>query len=159
MKIKMVQPGYEQFTGNFGGVEFLDGVSVVDVAPMIATRIANVVRVENVEDGVNPSASQTALDSYSTPMELRPQDVPAAKPQKYTAAELESIASKEGIKGLRKIGDTFGVKATGIAELIALILRAQTPGEQVEFLGEVPSDVVKAEAPAVAAAEPTPAAE
>jgi hypothetical protein len=157
MKIKMVQPGYEQFTGNFGGVEFVDGVSVVDVAPMIATRIANVVRVENAENGVNPSASQTALDSYSTPMALRPQDVPAAKPQKYTEAELEVIASKEGIKGVRKIGDTFGVKATGIAELIALILRAQTQGEAVDFLGEVPSDVVKAEEPVVET--PAPAAE
>jgi hypothetical protein len=106
---------------------------------------------------VNPSASQTALDSYSTPMALRPQDVPAAKPQKYTEAELEVIASKEGIKGVRKIGDTFGVKATGIAELIALILRAQAPDEKADFLGEVPSDVVKAEEPVVET--PAPAAE
>jgi hypothetical protein len=145
MKIKMVQPGYEQFTGNFGGVEFVDGVSVADVAPMIATRIANVVRVENAEDGVNPSASQTALDSYSTPMALRPQDVPAAKPQKYTEADLEAIAGKEGIKGLRKISDPLGVKSNGIAELIGLILKSQAPADTAQFLGEVPSDVVKAE--------------
>jgi hypothetical protein len=158
MKIKMVQPGYEGFTGNFGGVEFVDGVSIADVAPMVATRIANVVRVENVEGGANPSASQAALDSYSKPMELRPQDTPAPKPQKYTEAELEAIAGKEGIKGLRKISDPLGVKSNGIAELIALILKVQTPAEPVEFLGEVPSDVVKADEAPVEAAT-TPAAE
>jgi hypothetical protein len=159
MKIKMVQPGYEQFTGNFGGIEFVDGVSVADVAPMVATRIANVVRVENVEGGANPSASQAALDSYSRPMELRPQDTPAPAPQKYTEADLEAIASKEGIKGLRKISDPLGVKSNGIGDLIGLILKAQAPADTAQFLGEVPSDVVKAEDAAVEAPVEAPAAE
>jgi hypothetical protein len=43
----------------------------------------------------------------------------------YTVAELEAIADRDGIVGLRKIGDPLGVKSQGIAKLISLIIEAQ----------------------------------
>lgn len=49
-----------------------------------------------------------------------------AKPmQRFTREELESIADCEGIAGLRQIGNSIGVKAKGIVEMIEGILKAQ----------------------------------
>ncbi|HBQ8651158.1 TPA: hypothetical protein L9A73_005457, partial [Klebsiella pneumoniae] len=45
--------------------------------------------------------------------------------QRFTREELESIADCEGIAGLRQIGNTLGVKAKGIVEMIEGILKAQ----------------------------------
>ena len=42
--------------------------------------------------------------------------------KKYTKEELQAIADKEGISGLRKIGDAIGVKFRGIKEAIREIL-------------------------------------
>jgi hypothetical protein len=130
MKIRLLQPGWETFTGNFGGVEFADGVSVNDANTREAARLANVVRCE-LEDGSNPSASQVALDSKGTIMQVGSDRAPAPAPVKYSRTALEEIAGAKGIKGLREIGDPMGVKASGIADLIEAILKAQQPGEPV----------------------------
>lgn len=43
----------------------------------------------------------------------------------YTIAELETVADKEGMPGLREIADPMGVKAKSIKELIDAIIKAQ----------------------------------
>lgn len=126
MKIRMIQAGWEGYTGNFGGVEFADGVSVVDVLSRDASRLANIVQIERL-DGTNPSASQVALDSKCTPMQVQGEAAAPAPRAAYARAELEEIAGKGGIKALRAVGDPLGVKANGIADLIELILAAQAP--------------------------------
>lgn len=63
----------------------------------------------------NPAESKPALaktDTKLTPIKTR--------------EELEAIADKEGIAGLRAIGDPMGVKDTAIASLIEKILAKQT---------------------------------
>lgn len=47
------------------------------------------------------------------------------KMAKYTEEELMLIVSKEGISGLREIGDEIGVKFRGISEGIQEIMGAQ----------------------------------
>lgn len=139
MKIKLTEPGWETYTGDLGPIPFENGVSTREVNALEASRIANVVRVENVADGSNPSTSQLVLESQCIRMDgdmVRDvvsgvQSSGAETANKvYTNAELEEIADRDGINGLRKIGDTLGVKAQGIAKLIALILEAQ--GGKVE---------------------------
>ena len=45
--------------------------------------------------------------------------------QRFSGEELESLADCDGIAGLRQIGNTLGVKAKGIVEMIEGILKAQ----------------------------------
>jgi hypothetical protein len=135
MKIKLVQPGWEALTGLFGGVDFADGVSVNDVADADARRLANIVSIERL-DGSNPSSSQAVLDSQSTSMQVVPERTVAAPVTAYTQEGLEAIASKKGIKGLREVSEPLGVKASGIAELIELILKAQAVKAATESNGE-----------------------
>jgi hypothetical protein len=146
MKIRLLQPGWETFTGNFGGVEFVDGLSVADANTREASRLANVVRCE-LEDGSNPSASQVALDSQGTVMQVGDDRAPAPAPVRYSREALEEIAGAKGIKGLREVGDPLGVKASGIADLIDAILKAQQP-----VVAEAPAAVVEPVAETVAPA-------
>ncbi|MEZ2310753.1 hypothetical protein AB6809_29335 [Paraburkholderia sp. RCC_158] len=147
MKIKLVQKGWESYTGNFGGVNFAAGESVSDVAESDARRLANIVRIDRL-DGTNPSSSQVALDSKCISMSVLGTDPTTGTPKpvlQFSVEQLEHIAGEKGIKGLREIGDVYGVKATGIAELIKLILNAQA----AKAAGDVPAEEVKTAVPVV----------
>jgi hypothetical protein len=139
MKIRMIQAGWETYTGNFGGVEFADGTSIADVLPREASRLANIVQIEQL-DGTNPSASQQDLDSKCTPMQVQGEEPAPAPRAAYTQDELEEIAGTGGIKALRVVGDPLGVKASGIADLIALILAAQAPVEVAPVAPAAPAE-------------------
>lgn len=136
MKLRIVEPGWEGFTGNFGGVEFVDGLSVdSDVSAREAGRVASTIRIET-EDGKNPSVSQLILDMAAMPMS---QDMvrdantgsfnsdapPAPDRKRYTQDELMLIADTKGINGLREIGAEYDVRDTSIVKLIDKILIAQ----------------------------------
>lgn len=69
-----------------------------------------------------PEAAKAPEIKAPNPM---PFEKPADPAKVYTAEELEAIADKEGIKGLRKIGTPLGAKNTSIAALIEEILQAQ----------------------------------
>jgi hypothetical protein len=131
MKIRLIEPGWENLTGQFGAHEFVDGVSVEDLSKADATHLANIIRVENVDTGANPSDSQKVLDHYNdvAPVEAVPvkAEPPAAVviDKVYTGAELEALADEQGIKGLREIADKWGIKATSIAKLIAEMIAFQ----------------------------------
>lgn len=49
MRIKLTQPGYENFTGMLGAVDFEDGQSVYGVSPQQANGILLIVSGEMVE--------------------------------------------------------------------------------------------------------------
>jgi hypothetical protein len=95
----------------------------------------------------NPSSVGATSVSYATPIDESPQ--PAYEPETaeskaneidltpiremvggkiketYSRAQLEAIADKKGIEGLREIGDKHGVKGRAVVELIGKILEAQ----------------------------------
>jgi hypothetical protein len=144
MKVRLIQAAWETFTGNFGGIPFENGVSVNTVTKQEASRVANIVKCELL-DGSNPSSSQAAIDSKCTPMTIERGPAPPPKPVTYTRDMLEQIAGEKGIKGLRAVGDGLGVKASGIADLITAILKAQAPAP-------AETEPVKSEAPAETAA-------
>lgn len=127
MKIKIVEPGWETFSDHLGFVLFKDGVSVEDVSPAEAARLASIVRIETLE-GRNPSPAQMILDNWSGPMIVATTDTAdaamAASAVSWTQEELSAIADEKGIKGLREIGDALGVKGTGISDMISKIVEA-----------------------------------
>ena len=49
MKIKIVEPGNESFTGHLGNVQFFGGVSTHDVSEAAASGIAAIYRIERIE--------------------------------------------------------------------------------------------------------------
>lgn len=132
MKIRITQPGWEGYTGHLGMVEFADGVSVEDISRGDAAALAALVSIEDVSTGKNPSDAQRMIDAngdaakVETPVAAPAPEAPVATPEKvYTRAELEEVADKGGIKALREIGDTMGVKDNSIVQLIDKIMSWQ----------------------------------
>ena len=125
MKIKIVSPGWESFTGYFGVTEFKDGVSVEEVGVSEAQRLAANVSIVTLE-GKDPSAAQAIIDSradempiVNTPTEA---EAPATIVMPHTREELEEIADKGGIKALREIAEKYGVKGKAITEIVSELL-------------------------------------
>lgn len=143
MHIKLVEPGWETFSDYLGFTLFQDGVSVEQVSPNEAARLASIVRIETL-DGHNPSPAQKILDSWSAPMGVAtsltadqlPQG-PIVAGKSWTADELSAVADEKGIKGLREIADPLNIKGAGIADLIARIVEV-TKAQAAPAAGEVP---------------------
>jgi len=130
MKIKIIEPGWAGFTGDFGMVEFVDGVSVDDVSRVQAASLAGLIGIETLE-GVNPSASQVLLDAHHTAAKVTTlvniPDAPVAPAAEkvWTQDELAALADKGGIKAVREIAEPMGLKDNSINELMAKILAFQ----------------------------------
>lgn len=141
MKLRLTQPGFATYSGQMGVIQFVDGVSSDDVQSIDAIRMAAVMLCEWA-DGSSPSIAQAILDHAHTPapmllpgepapsdtattLEAPPsQSLPISQslPVSYTEAQLAAIADRDGIKGLRVIGDPLGIKANSIIDLITAIL-------------------------------------
>lgn len=136
-QLKIVEPGWETYTGQLGMIEFVDGLSVGEFSLREARRIAGSLQVVDAETGVSPSIAQAMVDNVSeeaavpaNPYGDEGQGVGGEEPPAdpvYTSEKLAEIADKGGIKALREIGDKMGVKDNSIAGLIEAILEAQTP--------------------------------
>lgn len=135
MKIKITQKGNETYTGNLGGVEFVDGESVDVVSRFIALRLGSIMSIEEVGTGKNPGAAQQILDAGSIPMDagmapaiMVPQDTTrgihqkSEKFERFTREQLDEIASVSGLPGLREIAAPAGISAKNINALIQAIL-------------------------------------
>lgn len=161
MKLKITQPGWENYTGQLGMAFFQDGVSVADVPKLVARRLAGVVGCV-WEDGTNPSVTQDELTrdvpapdvnttipapvteaapelivpsvviaavetqpaEFVQPVDPSALSVPSASAPVYTKEELEAIADKEGIAGLRALADPLDIKSNSISALIAAMVSA-----------------------------------
>lgn len=129
MKIKITEPGWAGFTGQFGQFEFVDGVSIDDIGRADASYLAGLISVEDASSSKNPSVAQRIIDTYMLPAAaLQTPDAPveAAVAVVYTKESLEAIADAGGIKGIREIADPMGIKGNAIAELIGKVLAAQS---------------------------------
>lgn len=161
MKIRIIEPGMTNMTGDFGPVPFIDGISTRDVTSIEAARLAGLVAIETVEEAPrNPSAAQQVIDSRCIPMDEdmktdRMKMIPDAK-KVWTRGELEAIADKDGLNGLREIGQTLNVKANSIPKIIEAILKAQEPPVKIVEPVKSGSETVTAQGPANPA--PAPAA-
>lgn len=148
MRLKITEQGWETFSGNLGVVVFEDGVSVGDVSHIEANIISGNIRVVELESGDNVGALELDSDMQNKRCEsvtlktmaeifaeqvgeVQDKPVEVETVPHYTKDELEAIADKKGIAGLREIGDQVGVKGTSISGIIEAIL--------LKVAGEVPN--------------------
>lgn len=141
MKIKIIEEGYGAFTGFFGTVEFIDGVSV-DVTKQEARLMSAVIRVVDADTGKEIGAladfannQETTVNVATLPTleeleksgQVQPKAEEAVKKETpaFSKEDLEAIADKGGISALRKVADQFDVRGTSINKLITGILLAQ----------------------------------
>lgn len=136
MKLKLTAVGYEAFTGLFGMIEFEEGVSVDDVNPQIAKRVACILSVE-WEDGTKVGVADALIASQnmSAPTEELAVVVPptpeleAVGGKAWTEEELGALADEKGIAGLREIAAPLGIKGNSIAALIKGIMEQSVTKE------------------------------
>lgn len=145
--LRITASGWETFTGNFGGVDFVNGLSADVVNRHQIDHLSGLVRCDLADasgvligqggiaarlvGGVNVSEPPTALrkatqDELDADRRQRAAESGKAPTKMFTKDELETIAAKEGLTGLRKIGDAWSVRDRAINKLISLILNAQT---------------------------------
>lgn len=141
MRLKLLQAGFENYTGQMGVTFFQNGLSVNEVSEQDARRMAAVLQCETV-DGESMNVAQKLLDSMNTEAVVKNVDYAADEPKaevkpeepvepvsakaaKHTAESLAAIADEKGIAGIREIAEQFSLKGNSIAGLIDAILKAQ----------------------------------
>lgn len=93
MKVRIIDSGFANFTGMFGSVEFVSGVSD-DISKAEAERLGAILRIECADTGVNPSSTQRMVDVHNQNVsEIIRREAPmlAAK-EAEAAAEAEKVA-------------------------------------------------------------------
>lgn len=149
MKLRLTQPGFENYSGQMGVLNFVEGLSTTGVRAIDAVRMAAVMNCE-WEDGSSPNVAQSLLDNANTPApmfvsgeagqhDLESQtaadldaeekrvaggDIPKTS-DAWTEERLAIVADKDGIKGLREIADPLGIKGNSIRDLIVAIVKKQ----------------------------------
>lgn len=139
-RIKITEPGMTTYNDWYGGYKFTSGLSDDPVIYADQIRIGSFIRIEAVDDGKQTGAGVQDVNHKSvaaevvvplaenTPDTVAPNTVGDRVNElsvDYTRESLEAIADKEGIAGLRVIGERYGVKGRGISELIEGILAGQ----------------------------------
>lgn len=140
-RIRITEPGWATYTDQLYGVKFTNGLSDEMVPPSVINQIGTLIRVEGVDDAhqLGAAVELVAAQNAEAPVvaELPRQTGKEAKKAKeptkpatpvptYTRVELEAIADKNGIAGLRDIANHYGIKGRGIVELIDEIISAQS---------------------------------
>lgn len=69
MKIKLIESGFQTYTGTLGEIEFVDGQSVNDLSAIQINRIAGAIRVENL-DGESVGAASDIVSKYNDEAEV-----------------------------------------------------------------------------------------
>lgn len=157
MKIRLTQPGMENFNGQFGAFDFKDGLSVQDVNPIEAAGIMACVTAETVgEHEAMPLPEVNLPTMGESKVAVRPgvpEPVQPVAGKVYTRAQLEEIADKGGINGLRAVAPA-GAKATSVVALIDKILAAQPQAKPETVDTPVVTDPVAPETAAAPDAQP-----
>ncbi len=149
--VKIVQKGWENYTGQLGAADFVKGVSMHPLDFVTIDRIAVDIQIVDADSnealGVQhrmvgaDCIRMDALDTLKRASEVEPAPEPAPAPVeeekpaeesphrpdavKWSEESLMAIADDQGIKGLRAVGDPMGAKGRAIPELIDNILKAQ----------------------------------
>ena len=149
--LRITAPGWATFTGNFGGVNFTNGLSdtalvrhqIDRISALVVCDLADETGVTTVQagltgrlvggskipaeigNGANPTMRKATQEDIDADMRQRVAEAQRRPSQLYTKEQLANIANKEGIAGLRKIGDAWSVRERNITKLIDLIVNAQ----------------------------------
>lgn len=155
MKIKLVEPGYENLTGELGPfMLFENGISVSDLTLAQVSRLGAVMRIVNVDteeqvgstaDSVNVRAAEHPVGSEvivenevgtTSEMPAAAESPPYADYEFSSRESLEALVDAKGIKGLREVGEKLGVKGKSVPDLIDAILKAEFKiRKQLDYVG------------------------
>lgn len=147
MKIKIDVIGWDAFTGNLGTVPFENGVSTRDVTQLEMNRLGANLKIVSLDTDLQVGISTLKNGHVEAPIMAEPirtaeltlpekevveetvvEKIETEKENdtpKITKEDLEVIADKAGIKGIREIANKFDVKGVQISQLIEGILAAQ----------------------------------
>jgi hypothetical protein len=134
----LLDAGWKDLTGPFGSIEFVKGRSVENLSKMEAARLGAICPIET-DEGINPSAAQEMITLRSQDAVVKPQTellvrspakekpaeivIPAASvAASITREQLEAVADKSGITGLREVAADYDVKGTSISGIIDKVL-------------------------------------
>lgn len=179
--VRIVAKGFEGYNGVIEGVQFKDGVSLEPLSLAAAERIGAFMRVEDAETHEPLSVGQRMVNARRAaegPKEslVRIKRTPTGKEKQpikkavvsydYTKDELEAVADKEGINGLRKVAEQYDVRGRSIREIIESLMALKSNEEAKKAAETVQKPVaapvaVEPETPAepVAPAAPEAAAD
>lgn len=161
MKVRIIQKDFENYTGPLAADTFVDGLSVDDVPERVALRYcalmdcvwedgSPIVFTKLEEEPTAPVGRDTYLPEAEgkrevvgghdgDPLYIEPlvsqSEVPPKVTQRYTIGQLETIADKQGINGLRAIAKPLGIRGTSINTLISEIMKVA--GKEIELPPEV----------------------
>lgn len=157
-RMRIVQSGYETYTGPIGPYEFVDGESVEEIPLAARDRLAVAFEmVEFDEESGRPAGpAQRLLDGYNVALESpeplerqsdiekRAEDIRAMIGSEKVRAmrtreNLENVADKMGIAGVRLVAEDWNVRSKSIPALIDMIL-----GAQLEYAEARVNDLIKA---------------
>lgn len=143
-RLRVIESGWDGYSGYVGTVLFERGVSVDLVSFREQQILGGILRVESMDEGeegtqLGPAAELVRsrdIDADHERVAATAQGVPVGEHgevrlavERYTREELEEIADRRGISGLRDIAAPYGVKGRSITELINEILQAQNAGD------------------------------
>lgn len=148
-KLKLVQAGYESYTGPIGPYEFVDGVTV-DAVPLVdRDRLAAAFQLHEIDDDGAEQPAGVAHRLLAERAEIAAAELAAASTLRRMTEEekfveditqtvggtkirhmhsreaLEKIADDGGIQNLRLVAGSWKVRSKSIPALIELILKAQ----------------------------------
>lgn len=132
-KVRLLESAFAGYTGVMSGVMFKDGVSLSEILFIDQQRICSVMKAETI-DGKNVSGAAALSESRNVSAKDAVAAEKAAAPVvtmeresdsvevRYTRAELEALADKDGIAALRNVGNEHGVREKSIEAMIEGIL-------------------------------------
>jgi hypothetical protein len=167
-RLRLVQKGYENYSGPIGAYEFVEGVSVELIPLNARDRLSAAFQMAEIdEDGaempsgvaerlvrdranrVEPTAPLVRMNEEDKRVEnIRVVLGAEALRPLYTEAVLEKVAKDKGIAGVRVLAETWDVRSKSIPDLIGMILNAQSVyvNERVESLVGKGADRAEVEA-------------
>jgi hypothetical protein len=154
MKLKIIQAGWAGYTGEFGGEQFVDGISVNELSPYIAQRISACVQCEDADDGSshNPAHIVTQASKLAVDQNMVMPDMTQVSHQGGTASsvntvpmtreDFEAIATEKGISGLRELIEAKGLEIRGNS-IVAIIDKLTRSGLTKEVTAEPAAEPTK----------------
>lgn len=144
--LRLIQKGYEGYTGPIGSYEFANGVSVSQLVRPDRDRIAAAFECSEFETAGGSEnlagvahrlvAESKAMSEAHEPLARQTDDEKeienasaalAGEPMRqiFTREDLEAVADKKGLAALREVAKPWDVKHRSIPALISLVLTAQ----------------------------------
>lgn len=139
--VKIIAKGFERYNGVIEGIEFVNGHSTEPLSQAAAERVGAFMKIVDADTdeplGLGYRMAKARHQSI-TPKEALPkiERTPTGKEKKsvkkekrvhyeFTREQLETVADKEGITGLRKVAEQYDVRGRSIAEIVDALMALQ----------------------------------